>query len=148
MREGLRATARTAATPAAGSDSAVRLVLPVRAELWVLARMSASALATRLDFSLDAVDDLRLAIDELCNSCAAGAEPASVLCLDYSWDDDSLHVSCAVEPVADGPPSPGAAVSLGLSAAILEALVDEHEIGPVVDGRRLGWLTKRRPMES
>lgn len=132
----------------ADESTHVRLVLPVRAELWVLARMSASALAARLDFGVDAVEDLRLAIDELCNSCATGANPSSSLTLDYTWDDDSVHVACAVEPV-DGSATPASEhLPLELSRRILAALVDAHEIGPVEDDRRRGWLIKRRAAQS
>lgn len=121
----------------------VELRLPVRPELWVLARMSASAIASRLDFGFDAVEDLRLAIDELCNSCAAGAAPDSRLQLHYRWDEDTIHVACEVAPI--GPISSGAADTLELSARILDALVDGHGIDPSDGGRRKGWLTKRRP---
>ena len=121
----------------------VELLLPVRPELWVLARMSASAIASRLDFGFDAVEDLRLAIDELCNSCAAGAAADSRLRLVYRWDDDTIHVACEVSPI--GPASLVAADTLELSARILDALVDEHGIDPVDGGRRKGWLTKSRP---
>lgn len=121
----------------------VALHLPVRPELWVLARMSASAIASRLDFGFDAVEDLRLAIDELCNSCAAGAASESRLELHYRWDEDTIHVACNVNAI--GPASPGANDTLELSARILDALVDDHGIEPVVGDRRRGWLTKRRP---
>ncbi len=124
-----------------GADQ-VELLLPVRAELWVLARMSASAIASRLDFGFDAVEDLRLAIDELCNSCAAGAGPESRLRLEYRWDGDTIHVACEVAPIEPG--TPVAADTLALSARILDALVDDHGIDPVDARSRRGWLTKTR----
>ena len=131
--------------PAAGSaEEHVELALPVRPELWVLARMSASAIASRLDFGFDAVEDLRLAIDELCNSCAAGSSAESRLRLEYRWDEDTIHVACEVAPI--GPIASTATDTLDLSARILDALVDDHGIEPVDDDRRRGWLTKRRPL--
>ena len=126
----------------ADSADQVELLLPVRAELWVLARMSASAIASRLDFGFDAVEDLRLAIDELCNSCAAGAAPESRLRLEYRWDGDTIHVACEVAPIE--PDTPVAADTLALSARILDALVDDHGIDPVEARSRRGWLTKTR----
>ena len=128
-------------------QSHVELVLPVRPELWVLARMSASAIAARLDFGVDAVEDLRLAIDELCNSCAVGSEADSRMRLDYHWDADSVHVSCQVAPVADRAHGSDPHSSHELSERILDALVEEHEIEGVKDGTRRGWLTKRRLAE-
>ena len=138
------AEAPGAGGPAVGRErDHVALHLPVRPELWALARMSASAIASRLDFGFDAVEDLRLAIDELCNSCAAGADTESRLELHYRWDEDTIHVACEVDPI--GPVSPGASDTLELSARILDALVDDHGIEPADGDGRRGWLTKRRP---
>lgn len=124
----------------------VELLLPVRPELWVLARMSASAIASRLDFGFDAVEDLRLAIDELCNACAAGASEASRLQLDYRWDEDTIHVTCTVGPITEEPTT--GEDTLELSMRILDALVDSHGMDPIEDERQRGWLTKRRPSTS
>jgi serine/threonine-protein kinase RsbW len=135
--------------PAAGGDplssktERVELYLPVLAELRVLARMSASAIASRLDFGVDAVEDLRLAIDELCTSCAIGANEESRLLLEYAWDDDTIRVTCEVSPVQSVVASLDE--TLDLSARILDALVDAHGIEPVDGERRKGWLTKSRP---
>lgn len=121
----------------------VELVLPVRPELWILARMSASAIAAKLDFGIDAIEDLKLAIDELCNSCAVGATTESRLRLDYRFDEDSVRVSCAVAPVLDVPDEE-ALQTVALSSRILGAFVDEYAIEEVKESRRRGWLTKRR----
>ena len=124
----------------------VSLELPAQPEWWALARISASAIATRLDFGVDAVEDLRLAIDELCNSCAVGAGADSRLELDYRVDDEGLHVTCAVSPIGSVlVDDPATNASLELSGRILDALVDAHAIEEVKDRRRRGWLSMRRP---
>lgn len=125
----------------------VELVLPVRPELWALARMTASAIAARLDFSVDQLEDLRLSIDELCTSCAVQASAASRLHLDCRSDDRSVYVICSVFPVLDASNEEDLQ-SLELSARILEALVDEHAIEEVKEGRRRGWLVMRRDSGS
>src|SRR2546425_981063 len=51
--------------PASMSDE-VRLAVPATPEFVRLARVTAAGLASRLGFTFDDVDDLRLAIDELC----------------------------------------------------------------------------------
>ncbi len=125
----------------------VELVLPVRPELWALARITASAIAARLDFSVDQLEDLRLSIDELCTSCAVQASARSRLHLDYRSDEGSVSVVCSVFPVLDARNEEDLQ-SLELSARILEALVDEHAIEEVKEGRRRGWLVMRRDSRS
>ena len=46
----------------------VELTLPARPDLLVLARMTVGAVAARAEMAVDDIEDLRLAIDELCLS--------------------------------------------------------------------------------
>lgn len=128
----------------------VELALPTQPELWSLARLTASTVAARLDFDVEAIEDLRLAIDELCTSCAAGAGPLSRLHLCFDGEDGALRIECIVDHVADEPIGPvGDNLPEGTTAAdlaelILTELVDAHEIGPAEAGTRRGYLEKRR----
>ena len=49
-----------------GSEDEVRLAVPAKPEFLGLARVTAAGLASRLGFTYDQVEDLRLAIDEIC----------------------------------------------------------------------------------
>ncbi|MCU1493812.1 MAG: putative anti-sigma regulatory factor [Acidimicrobiaceae bacterium] len=128
----------------------VELALPTEAELWALARVTASTVAARHDFDYEAIEDLRLAIDELCTSCAAGAGPLSRLRLCFESDDETLRVECVVDHIDETADSDGTddlpeGTTAGLlSEMILAELVDAHEIGPVRSGVRRGYLEKRR----
>ncbi len=44
----------------------VELSIPVQSDLIVLARLTAATVASRAGFDVEEVDDLRLAVDELC----------------------------------------------------------------------------------
>ncbi|HLK46146.1 MAG TPA: hypothetical protein VKT18_09150 [Acidimicrobiales bacterium] len=138
-------------------DDTVLLSLPAQPELWSLARMTARGIATRLDFELEEVEDLALAIDELCSSCASGFPASSRMELSYRWTDHTIEVACileprggkegaamhAVEPLGDaGTPTGDLSVD-ELSARILDALVDEHGIAPAGGHGRSAWLRKR-----
>ncbi|HEV2952614.1 MAG TPA: anti-sigma factor, partial [Candidatus Dormibacteraeota bacterium] len=46
----------------------VTLSIPVSADLLVLARLTAATVASRAGFDVEEIEDLRLAVDELCIS--------------------------------------------------------------------------------
>jgi anti-sigma regulatory factor (Ser/Thr protein kinase) len=120
----------------------VELTIPVESDLVVLARLTAATVASRAGFNVEEVEDLRLAVDELCVAIVNGSG-AGRLNLTFLSGDGSVEVIC----VLDGPISAAAQTDDGygehdLSVRILDALVDEHgeEFG---DGRRRVWLRKR-----
>ena len=105
--------------------------------------MTASGLATRLGFSLDEVDDLRLALDELCFSIIGKGDENATLDLRYFINSQELVISGNTIN-SDG----SAETSLGeLSQQILDALVDEHSVWDS-EGFRHFTLTKRQATES
>lgn len=128
----------------------VELALPTEPELWSLARLTASTVAARLDFGVEAIEDLRLAIDELCTSCARGAGPLSRLQLCFESDGAALRVECVVDQIEtaalvdDSEDLPEGTSPNDLAEMILAELVDDYAIGPVVSGTRRAFLEKRR----
>src|SRR3954470_14175916 len=60
------------------SSDEVRLAVPAMPEFLRLARVTASGPASRLGFSFDEVEDLRLAIDELCYALIGRGRPGMV----------------------------------------------------------------------
>jgi serine/threonine-protein kinase RsbW len=121
----------------------VELSIPVQADLVVLARLTAATVAARAGFDVEEVEDLRLAVDELCLSVIEGA-PDGRLLLTFTRVEDRVDVQCVLDGGAlpEGAPS-AAAEGDGLSALIIEALVDEHGAA-IEDGQRRAWLRKRR----
>ncbi len=91
--------------------------------------MMTAGVASRLDFTYDEVEDLRIAVDELCFLLLGHGEGehdlSRVMELRYSAGRDSIGIEGYTE-LAGAPPEPSE-----LSMQILSALVDEHE----VDGR-------------
>jgi anti-sigma regulatory factor (Ser/Thr protein kinase) len=130
----------------------VELTIPVRANLVVLARLAAATVASRADFDIEEIEDLRLAVDELCVSLVQG-DGDGRLDLRFSHDDDQIEVTCSFR--TDSIESGGASESEGasdgsldgLSARILDALVDEHG-EDIEEGQRRAWLRKRRARNS
>jgi len=130
----------------------VDLAFPLRPDLRYLARMTAAAVAAKADFGIDQVEDLRLAIDELCITVAGEEGGAGRLHLSFEWEAQSLTVIATAVPDGVGPaelstPSgstPAAAPAPSdLSARILDALVDEHGTDSV-GGAARAWMVLRR----
>ncbi|HVX23480.1 MAG TPA: ATP-binding protein [Acidimicrobiales bacterium] len=132
--------------PATGGD-VVELSIPVKADLVVLARLTAATVASRAGFGVEEIEDLRLAVEELCLSLV-GPEDNGRLQFVYRRTDDAVTITCTFEPEEAGnaPGNAGNPRERGgdeLSLRILDALVDEH--GRDGDGRgSTAWLRKRR----
>jgi anti-sigma regulatory factor (Ser/Thr protein kinase) len=137
--------------PAPGDE--VVLTMPASPELLRVARLAAAGLAGRMGFSFDAVEDVKIAVDELCFALIGGHGRDGVLTLTIRLGADSLEI----EGVGrfDGPgehdAGRGAAVAASptagdlseLSALILGAVVDEHELSIDGDGSRFRLLKRR-----
>ena len=103
----------------------VKLTLPSTPDFLRLARVTASGVASRMGFTVDEVEDLRLAIDELCFALTGSPPPAGTVELVYKLNGGSLEVD------GIGHFNGEATLPLtltDLSERILDALVDEHEL--------------------
>ena len=110
--------------PQVGNIPEVHLALPATPEFVRLARVTATGLASRAGFSIDEVEDLRLAIDELCFTLIGSKGREGRLELLYRLDGSALEVRGSVD-VAEG----DVPHLSDWSDQILDALVDEHEVG-------------------
>ena len=122
----------------------VRLVVPATPEFLRLARVTATGLASRLGFTYDDVEDLRLAIDELCFALIGSKGKDGTVTLRYAMPDDALEIE-GVGSFAGGSPGNGAPVLSDLSKQILGALVDEYEVFVAGGGEPSFRLRKARP---
>jgi anti-sigma regulatory factor (Ser/Thr protein kinase) len=116
----------------------VRLAMPAGPEFVRLARITATGLANRLGFGWDDMEDLRLAVDELCHAIIGPSGRAGVISLRYLSDSDGLLVEATGHFDPGGPPL---ALS-DLARQILSALVDEHDVAEA-DGSPLIWFRKK-----
>lgn len=88
-------------------------------------RVVAAELATRADFDLDAVSDLRMAVDEACAGLMRAARPNAVLVCQFAVEPDRITVTATITVT-------GEAVSRdSFGWRILTTLTDEVEVlGP------------------
>ena len=109
------------------SDQEIELTIPGSAEYLRLARLAVADAGSRVGFSFEEIDDLRIAVDELCFAIANGESEAR-LSLKYQVGSDRLVVEGHCD--RDG----AAPVLSDLAEAILTAVVDEYHLGNAGEG--------------
>ncbi|MDP9441228.1 MAG: hypothetical protein M3P34_03395 [Actinomycetota bacterium] len=102
----------------------VQLVMPADPEFLRLARVTAMGLASRLSFTIDDIDDLRIAIDELVFGLIGTRGRPGRVTMRYALLAEGLEVR-GTGAFDDGLPTPGLTE---LSELILNAVTDEHEL--------------------
>ncbi len=114
----------------------VHLRFPAERGYLRLSRINATTIAADLDFDVEALDDLRLAVDEAVNWLVSGPEEGEAL-LHLSAAGGSLRIegTCS-EPSATDPGVDD------LVHAVLGATVDHYEIGLTDGGHRRVALIK------
>lgn len=85
----------------------VRLAVPAAPEYLRLARVTAAGLASRMGFSFDEVEDLRLAIDELCYGLTGHGRRTGTVEIRYTIGTEALVVEGDGRFEAPGPEDAG-----------------------------------------
>lgn len=122
----------------------VRLVVPAAPEYLRLVRLTAAGLASRLGFTFDEVEDLRIAVDELCFHLLGEDDEDEGLPDDLRTMDLVYSAGPDVITITGRTGLSGAVPERSeLSEQILDALVDEHEVSGA-DGMITFRLKKQR----
>ncbi len=79
----------------------VSLTLPAAGAYLSVLRTATAGLAARLDFTLDEIEDLRIAVDEACAMLLAQAVPNADFACEFELSADHMRVSVSV-PTLDG----------------------------------------------
>ena len=102
----------------------VRLAVPATPAFLRLARLTAASLASRMGFTYDEVEDLRIAIDEMCFTLVGSKGRDGVLILTYSMLPEGLSVVGTAQLAEEG----RRPTLSPLSSQILKAVVDQHDL--------------------
>ncbi|MTD58817.1 ATP-binding protein [Amycolatopsis pithecellobii] len=70
-----------------------------------IVRSVVATIATRADFDLDAIADLRLAVDEACSTLITRAIPGTTMRCSFTITDDELRFTGTVQSESDSSPS-------------------------------------------
>jgi len=116
----------------------VELRVPAEPAYLAVLRTATAGLAARLDFTLDEIEDLRMAVDEACAILMPDVVAGESIDCVFTLDGDVLDVSISAVTLGDHRPEQG---SFGWT--VLEAMAGSVESG-TVDGRAYLRLRKQR----
>ncbi len=108
----------------------VMLRIPADSAYLAVLRTATAGLAARLDFTLDDIEDLRIAVDEACAMVLPQARPDSDLTC--TFDLDAARLTVAVSAECDSPRPPNRD---GFAWTVLAALT--NEVSAEVEGDTL-----------
>jgi hypothetical protein len=142
----------TMAGETAGRDSRdsehVEILFPGDVDFIVLARFTAATVAARANFDIDEIEDLRLAVDELCISFGPVPDNRS-LRIEFDRAANLVKIKCTFEPNdRSGDQTAGSDGGVDwkrtddLSRQLLDALVNRHG-REEANGTSCAWLEKR-----
>jgi serine/threonine-protein kinase RsbW len=128
----------------ASLNDSVRITVPARAEYLQVVRTVVGSVAARHDLTVDAIEDLRIAVDEACAQLLAARGTA--VSVEIRAGADGVETVCTTDAdVAVWPPD---GVQHTLSAQVLQGLADtvaweRTDSGPVVRVGKRGVGTSR-----
>jgi serine/threonine-protein kinase RsbW len=138
-------TEETAAMPASLSEvrDVVTVRLPADSAYLSVLRTVTTGLAARLDFNLDEIEDLRIAIDEACAMLLAQAVPGTDLTCEFELTDDAMSIGVSVLTVDGRQPSRDT-----FAWTVLSSLAGDVDAEVGADDRVTIVLQKRRGQTS
>lgn len=110
-----------------GVTDNIQLILPFKAEYVSVARLAASGIGSRIGFDIEAIEDIKVAISEVCNKlvsigssvsdCYKIVYSVSGKCLKVTYLCDDPSIKCVFRNESDA-----------LAVHIINALMDEVEL--------------------
>jgi serine/threonine-protein kinase RsbW len=132
------AAAEGPALSGAGRDVVV-LRLPAAGAYLSVLRTATASLASRLDFTIDDIEDLRIAVDEACAMLLSQAVPGADLECRFELTADAIHVAVSVMTLDGRQPSRDT-----FAWTVLAALAGEVDSSADADHRVTLTLRKRQ----
>ena len=83
----------------------VTIRMPAEGAYLSVLRTATAGLAARLDFTLDEIEDLRIAVDEACGMLLAQAAPGATLECDFTLGPDRISIAVSAQSQHPQPPA-------------------------------------------
>ncbi|CAN5120155.1 anti-sigma regulatory factor [soil metagenome] len=121
-------------------DTKIDVEVPAAGEYLSVLRTAAAGLAARMDFTLDDIEDLRIAVDEASSMLLAQANPGSRLSCRFVLGGDTVTFSASVRSRCPQLPSRD-----GFAWTVLTALASSVDVRLTEPDLLTIELTRRRP---
>jgi serine/threonine-protein kinase RsbW len=118
-------------------EDAVEIRLPADSAYLSVLRTATAGLAARLDFTLDEIEDLRIAVDEACAMLLPHAIESAELVCRFHLDPATLEVTVTIPTTRGQLPERDT-----FSWTVLSALAGEVDTG--LDDERRAWIRLRK----
>lgn len=125
--------------PHGGITDRVTIEMPAEGAYLSVLRTATAGLAARLDFTLDEIEDLRIAVDEACGMLLAQAAPGASLECDFTLGPDSISIAVSARSQQPRPPSRDT-----FAWTVLSALAGNADAWVGTDGKVTVLLRKVR----
>lgn len=127
----------------------VDLCVPAERGMLLVIRMTTSGVMSRAGFTLDEVDDIKMAIDEACNLMILQTTCCQQLAISYRSDIDYMLITVEGKAVAETLEQNSADSSMQeVIRCILESMMDKVEMVVRTDGSTEKVLMKKKlPLE-
>ena len=129
----------TRATGEADIRDVVSIRLPAASAYLSVLRTATAGLAARLDFTLDEIEDLRIAVDEACAMLLNEAVPGTDLTAEFELTGQEMQVRVEVATVGSSAPKRD-----DFAWMVLTALADDVDAASESPDRMAIVLRKRR----
>ncbi|HVS67516.1 MAG TPA: anti-sigma regulatory factor [Mycobacteriales bacterium] len=136
-------TADTTQVSAVTPRDVVAITLPASSAYLTVLRTATAGLAARLDFTIDEIEDLRIAVDEACAMLLAQALPGADITCEFHLAGDSMTVTVSVITLDGEEPSRDT-----FAWTVLTALAGDVSSGTDADKRVTITLCKHRSGSS
>jgi serine/threonine-protein kinase RsbW len=103
------------------SQAAVTITVPARAEFLHVVRTVVGSVAARHNLTIDAIEDLRIAVDEACAQLLVAR--GSSITVELAAGAGGIQATCSTDAEVDVWPPDG--VEHSLAAQVLQGLADE-----------------------
>ncbi|MFC9972417.1 anti-sigma factor [Spirillospora sp. NPDC050679] len=132
-------TAALAASTKLSERDVVTVKLPAASAYLSVLRTATAGLAARLDFTLDEIEDLRIAVDEACAMLLAQAVPGTDLTCEFELTGDAMRIAVSVLTMDGREPDRET-----FAWTVLSSLAGEVDARVGADDRVTVTLQKRR----